>query len=88
MYAFCERSTATPHSHLHIREVTDGRSYPGGGIPNPALCGADMLRGWDWGQAVTADVIRAYLMPGHAQPMCVPCADVALSALAARAEGQ
>ena len=80
MHAFCEKSTATPYSTLHIREMADDKSYPGGGIPNPALCGTDLLRGWDWGQAVSPDTIRAQMIPPkQVQPLCEACASAALA---------
>lgn len=54
--AFCEGSWATDVGPWHVREVTDGVLYPGGGVPNPALCGRDLRRGWDLPR-VTVDAV-------------------------------
>lgn len=41
-FAFCEPSNATPFSREHIRRVGAEGLKLGGGVPSPALCGADL----------------------------------------------
>lgn len=58
-YAWCEPSWATTTSRIHIREVSDGRLYLGGGIPTPPLCGwTPVIGGWDIPGDVTRERIR------------------------------
>lgn len=57
-FAFCERVTASPMSLEHIREVGAEGLMLGGGIPNVALCGADVRRGWDLSSEVTEGTVE------------------------------
>lgn len=62
-FAFCEAVTAGPLSPWHIREVGPEGRKPGGGVPNVALCGFDVRRGWDIQTAVTAEYAARLATP-------------------------
>lgn len=70
--AFCEPVTATTRSREHLRVVgPEGFQY-GGGIPSPALCGADVRGGWD----LNAPVHPARFLPNaETNPTCRSCID-------------
>jgi hypothetical protein len=74
-YAFCEPVTATVRSYEHIRVVSDGILYLGGGVPTPTLCGYDLRRGWDVPTGVTERRVRAGLN-AEVNPTCPKCADI------------
>lgn len=58
--------TAASTWSYHLREVKDGKLYPGGGAPN-ALCGAAL--GWD-----TAIPLSAWGMKSHLpERWCAEC---------------
>ena len=74
-YAFCEPVWATASSLEHIRVVTDGLLFIGGGVPNLTLCGTDLRGGWDVPTGVTEQrVIRG--LCAEANPTCRKCADL------------
>lgn len=77
-YAFCEPSWATTSSREHIREVLDGLRL-GGGITEPALCGADLAGGWDLITPVNTERVRRGLS-AECNPTCRDCADLWLAA--------
>ena len=62
-FAFCERSTATPTSPIHIRRVGEEGLKLGGGIPALPLCGSDLWHGWDLSGPVTPDAVRVQSTP-------------------------
>lgn len=72
LLAFCEPVSATVRSREHIREVgPEGFKY-GGGIPNAALCGADVRRGWD----IKAEVHPSrFVVNAETNPTCQGCID-------------
>lgn len=72
-HAFCEPSNATPTSRVHIREVSDSRLYPGGGIPSQPLCGFDLRHGWDLPGVVTLEKVAAGI-GAETGPTCRACA--------------
>ncbi len=59
--------TATSMWSYHLRQVEDGRLYPGGGAP-PALCGAKL--GWDTKIPLTAWGIKDHIPSSW----CATCA--------------
>lgn len=72
VFAFCEPVSATTRSREHIRLVgPEGFKY-GGGIPNKALCGWNVERGWD----LKATVHPARFLPSaETNPTCQACID-------------
>lgn len=81
VHAFCEPSTATPYSRIHIREVGPEGLLPGGGIKVGPLCNPDRGLGWDVREATVSEV-RGWLdemtKPGWRlviNPICRPCAE-------------
>lgn len=70
LLAFCEPVSATIRSKEHIRVVgPEGFKY-GGGIPNVALCGANVRQGWD----LRATVHPSQFMPdAEINPTCQTC---------------
>lgn len=83
--AFCEPVYARPMGTEHIREVgPEGFKY-GGGIPRPALCGFNVIKGWDMNRSVTGATIAALSEPraeGLKGWLCGECAREALALLA------
>lgn len=80
VYSWCEPVFATPTSRIHIREVSDGRLFLGGGVPNAPLCGREtIVGGWDLPGVVDEQVIRTTL-GRETGPTCSSCADVWCSA--------
>ena len=81
--AFCEHSMAGPTSPEHIRRVGPEGLLPGGGAPGTALCGRDLLRGWDLPQPpVTAEAVHRLRSPRAGDGrvfLCGGCADAALA---------
>lgn len=81
-HAFCEPVHATPTSPEHIREVGDEGLKLGGGVPNPALCGRDLRKGWDLSTPVTPDMVTrlAASREGDGRVfLCPACAEAYLS---------
>ena len=74
--SYCERVSASALSPVHIREVGDEGRKLGGGIPNEALCGADVVRGWDLPTDVRS-TLAAYAQIPQDQPgrLCLRCAE-------------
>lgn len=69
-FALCEPVSATTRSREHIRRVgPEGFKY-GGGIPNEAICGANVRRGWD----LRAPVHPSRFLPNaEVNPTCEKC---------------
>lgn len=81
-FAFCEPSWATTESREHIRQVGPEGLLPSGGIPEPALCGQDLAKGWDLPAEVTAETVHALASPRDGDGrvfLCTPCAEVYLN---------
>lgn len=78
--SYCERVTATPMSPVHIRTVgPEGRKL-GGGIPGPALCGAEVRNGWDLPTDVPTTLDQYAAIPqDRPGRMCLRCVDAAVS---------
>lgn len=79
--AFCEPVHARPMGQEHIREVgPEGFKY-GGGIPVAALCGFNVVMGWDMQRPVTPEAVKTLAAPragdGHVW-LCGGCASEAL----------
>jgi hypothetical protein len=72
--AYCERSSATPTSPVHIRVVGDEGRKVSGGAPDTTLCGAPLRLGWDLNGDVAATLDRYAGIPQD-QPgrMCLAC---------------
>ena len=72
--SYCERSTASAMSPVHIRKVGGEGRKLGGGVPVPALCGSDLHHGWDLPTDVPSTVARYATIPQN-QPgrMCLAC---------------
>lgn len=71
--SFCERVTATPWSPVHIREIPEGEEPKyGGGIEGSALCGRDLLSGWDTTTPVNAVTVNN--TESESGPTCFTCA--------------
>lgn len=81
-FAFCERVSATPTSKEHIREVGREGIKLGGGIPNTALCGYDVVRGWDLARPVTPDGVLVLSTPRPGDDRIFLCGDCASAFLA------
>lgn len=73
--AYCERNTAGPVSPVHIRIVGEEGLRLGGGVPNHALCCADVRGGWDLPTAVTLDTFSQWSQIPQDQPgrLCREC---------------
>jgi hypothetical protein len=84
--AFCEPVYARPMGTEHIREVGPEGLKLGGGIPVAALCGFDVIKGWDLNLPVTLLAIAALAGPlegdGHVW-LCPGCATVATALIGA-----
>ncbi|WP_449651901.1 hypothetical protein [Tessaracoccus sp.] len=77
LFAFCEPVNALPMGREHLRLVGDEGFKFGGGAPGLALCGRDLMLGWDLERAVTVEVVTDLSSPragdGHVW-LCPDCA--------------
>jgi hypothetical protein len=73
-FAFCEPSWATTRSRTHIRRVGPEGLRLGGGVPDPALCGAALHHGWDLPTPIDPARLDR-LVDWHVNPVCRDCAD-------------
>lgn len=75
-YAYCETVLATATSPWHIRQVGPEGLKPGGGVPGNALCGRDLLRGWDLNRPISLPDLR--MLQNYDGPLnvCQACATV------------
>lgn len=71
-FTFCEPTSATPTSRVHIR-LLEGAPKPSGGIVGDVLCGRDLTGGWDVPGEVSADAVRRTL-DAETGPTCPACA--------------
>jgi hypothetical protein len=75
-FSFCEPVTAVAMGRWHIREVGEEGLKTGGGVPNDALCGRGLHRGWDLEYRMTPEFALQLVTPrdgdGHIA-LCPAC---------------
>lgn len=76
VYSYCEHRWANPGSPMHIREVIEGRRFPGGGVGLHALCGRDVA--WDL-SPINVTKLQTDMHRQHDSfRICVGCSDAVL----------